>query len=72
MATADLFVHAQQHLRGGVAEIIDDAVVQAAIARARRHRDVGNVERTQRFGDHVAAVAGRIDAGGARALKRRD
>ncbi len=33
-------VHAQQHLRCRVAEIVDDAVVQAAVARTRRHRDV--------------------------------
>ena len=56
-------VQAEQHLRLRIAEIIDDAVVQPAIARARRERDIGDVERAQRVGDHVAAEAGRIGAG---------
>ena len=38
-------VQTEQHLRLRIAEIIDDAVVQAAIARAGRQRDIGDVER---------------------------
>ena len=38
-----LLVQAEQHLRRLVAEIVDDRVVQAAIARAGIERDVGNV-----------------------------
>ncbi len=38
-------VQAEQHLRLRIAEIVDDAVVQAAIARAGRERDIGDVER---------------------------
>ena len=59
-------VQAEQHLRLGIAEVIDDAVVQPAIARARRERDVGNIQRAQRVGDHVAAKTRRVDAGGGR------
>ena len=40
-----LLVQAKQHLRLGIAEIIDNAVVQSAVARARRERDIGNIER---------------------------
>ena len=58
-----LLMQAEQHLRRGIAEIIDDAVVQPAIARARGERDIGNVERAQRIGDHVAAETRRIGAG---------
>ena len=57
-------VQAQQHLRLFVAEIIHQAVVQAAIARAGVERDIGNVEGADRVGDHVAAERGGIDAGG--------
>ena len=55
-------VQAEQHLRPLVAEIIDQRVMQAAIARARIERDIGNVEGAQRFGDHVAAEASRVAA----------
>ena len=65
-------MQAEQHLRRGIAEIIDDAVVQAAIARARGERDIGNIQRTQRIGDHVAAETGRIGAGRRRALEAGD
>ena len=61
-------VQAEQHLRLRIAEIIDDAVVQAAIARARRERDIGNVERAQRVGDDVTAETRRIGAGRRRAF----
>ena len=40
-----LLVQAKQHLWLGIAEIIDNAVVQSAVARARRERDIGNIER---------------------------
>ena len=63
-------VQAQQHLRLLVAEIIDEAVVQAAIARARIERDIGDVELAQRLGDDVAAEAGRVGAGRDRTLDR--
>ncbi len=53
-------VQAQQHLRFLVAEEIDQAVVQAAIARPRIERDIGQVERAQRLGDDVAAESGGI------------
>ena len=56
-------VQAEQHLRPLVAEIIHQAVVQAAIAGARIERDIGDVERAQRVGHHVAAEAGGVDAG---------
>ena len=65
-------MHAEEHLRHGVAEIVDDAVMQPAIARARRDRDVGNFQRAQRVGDHVAAEARRVGAGGVRTLDRGD
>ena len=65
-------VQAEQHLRLRIAEIIDDAVVQPAIARTRRKRDIGDVEGAQRVGDHVAAEAGRVGAGRGRAFDRGD
>ena len=63
-----LLVQAQQHLRRGVADVVDEAVVQAAIARAGIERDVGNVEVAQHLGDDVAAEAGGIGAGRDRTL----
>ena len=48
-------VQTQQHLRRGVAEEIDEAVVQAAIARAGIQCNVRNVERAKRRRDDVAA-----------------
>jgi hypothetical protein len=50
-----LLVQAQQHLRVLVAEIVDDAVVQAAIACARDERGVFEIQRAQYGGDGVAA-----------------
>jgi hypothetical protein len=38
-----------------VAQIIDDAVVKAAIAGAGHQRDIFQVEAPGHFGDHVAA-----------------
>src|SRR5260221_223532 len=48
-------VQTEQHLRLFVAEVIDDAVVQAAVARARIERQIRNVERTQHGSDRIAA-----------------
>ena len=59
-----LLVQAEQHLRLLVAEEVDDAVVQPAVARAGIERDVGNVERAQRLGDDVAAEGRRVGAVG--------
>ena len=53
-----LLVQAEQHLRPRVAEIVDQAVVQAAIAGARIERDIGNLERAQQLCDDIAAPAG--------------
>jgi hypothetical protein len=39
-----LVVQAEQHLRRTVAEVVDEAVVQPAVARARVERDVRDVE----------------------------
>ena len=64
-----LLVQAEQHLRPRIAEVIDQAVVQAAVAGAGVERDVGNVERAQRLGGDVAAEAGGIDAGRRRAVE---
>ena len=66
-----LLVQAEQHLRRLVAEEVDDRIVQAAVARAGIERDVGNFQRAQRVGDHVAAEARRVGAGQVgRALER--
>ena len=48
-------VQAQQHLRARIAEVVDDAVVQAAVARAGVEREVGDIEGAQHRGDRVAA-----------------
>ena len=53
-----LLVDAQQELRPRVAEIVDEAVVQAAKARAGRERDVRDLERSQQFRDRIAAPGG--------------
>ena len=58
MATARLLVQAEQQLRPFVAEIVDQAVVQSAVARAGIDGDIGDVERAQRIGDDVAAEPG--------------
>ena len=50
-----LFMQADDHLRIFVAQIIDDAVVKAAIARARDEGDIFEVEPAGHFGNHVAA-----------------
>jgi hypothetical protein len=65
-------MQAEQHLRPLVAEVVDQAVVQAAIAGARIERDIGDVERAQRIGHHVAAETGGIDAGRSWAVEGRD
>ena len=65
------FVQAEQHLRPLVAEVIHQAVVQAAIAGAGIERDIGDIERAQRIGHHVAAEAGGVDAGRDRAIEGR-
>ncbi len=49
-----LLVQAQQHLRPRVAEIVHDAVVQAAVARSRIEREEGNVERAQHRRNGIA------------------
>ena len=61
-----LFVQAEQHLRGGIAEEIDEAVVQTTIARAGIERDVRDAERAERCRDDVATKCrfDRRDAGG--------
>ena len=48
-------MHAQHHLRRAIAQIIDDAVVQAAITGAGHQRDVGYVQFAQHGGHRVAA-----------------
>ena len=51
-------VDAEQKLRPRIAEVVDEAVVQAAEARPGRERDVWNFERAQELRDGVAAPAG--------------
>ena len=48
-------VQAEEHLRPVVAEIVDDAVVQPAVARAGIEREVRDVERAQHGCDRVAS-----------------
>ena len=68
-----LLVQAEQHLRRLIAQEVDDRIVQPAVARAGIERDVGNLQRAQRVGDHVAAEARRVGAGQVgRALERTD
>ncbi len=50
-----LFVQADDHLGISVAEIIDDAVVKAAIAGAGHERDIFKTELAGDFGYDVAA-----------------
>ena len=52
------FMHAQHHLRCAVAEQVDDAIVQAAIACARHQRDIRHTQFAQHQGDGVAAPEG--------------
>src|SRR5262245_61147951 len=64
-------MQAQQHLRLFVAQIIDQAVVQPAVARAWIERDVRDIGRAQRIRDDIAAEAGSVHAGRNRAIERR-
>ena len=52
-----LLVQADEHFRVTIAEIVDEAVVQAAIARSGHQRDVAQVEPPQHLGDRVRAPA---------------
>ena len=56
-------VQTEQHLRLFIAEVIDDAVVEAAIAGAWIERDVGHAGGAQGVGRDIAAESGRVDAG---------
>ena len=49
-----LLVQAEQHLRPLVPEVIDDRIVQPAVARAGIQREIGDVERAQHRRDGVA------------------
>ena len=51
-----LFMQAKQHLRLLIAEVVDDAVMQAAEAGARVERNEGKVQRPQHVGDDIAAI----------------
>ena len=59
-------VNAQEEFRALVAEVVDEAVVQAAEARARRERDVGDVQRAQHLRHAIAAEARHRFEGGVR------
>jgi hypothetical protein len=48
-------VQAEQHLWPLIAEVIDDAVVEAPVARAGVEREIRNVERAQHRGDRIAS-----------------
>ena len=50
-----ILMQAQQHLRIPVSEIVDKAVVEAAIARTGIQRDVLDTEASQHLGRHVAS-----------------
>ena len=52
-----LFVQTEQDPGVDVAEMIDEAVVQAAKAGTRRERDVLELERAQEFRQRIAAEA---------------
>jgi hypothetical protein len=52
----DLLVLAQQHRRA-VAAVIDERIVQPAIARARIERDIGKAELLDQVDDHVGLPA---------------
>ena len=49
------FMQADNHLRIAVAEIINDAVVESAIARAGHQGDILEVEPSGHFGNDIAA-----------------
>ena len=51
------FMQADHHLRVAIAEIVDEAVVQAAVAGARRQRDIFHVETAQRLGHGIGSPA---------------
>jgi hypothetical protein len=53
-----LLVQAQQHLWRFVAQVVDEAVMEAAIAGARIERDERDAKVAQRLGDRVAAEQG--------------
>ena len=59
-------VQAQQHLRRGVAQVVDQAVVQAAVAGPRVEGQPGHTEGAQARGDGVAAPGARCCVGGVR------
>ena len=65
-------VQTEQHLWLLVAEIVHQAVVQAAVAGARIERDIRNVEGAQRIGDHIAAKGRGVDASGNGTVERAD
>ena len=50
-----LLVQAQEHLRFGVAEQVDQAVVQAAIRGAGVERDIGQANLPEHQRHHIAA-----------------
>ena len=54
-----LLVQADEHLRVPVAVVVDQAVVQPAIARAGNQRHVRQAEAAQQAGERVAAPSGR-------------
>ena len=61
-----LLVQAKQHLRPLVSEVIHDAVVEPAVARAGIEREIRDVERAQHRGDRVAPqFGGRVYSDGA-------
>ena len=53
-----------QHLRRAIAQVVHQAVVQPAVARARVQCNVRDVERAQHLGDDVAAPEAGIAARG--------
>jgi hypothetical protein len=56
-ANGVLFVQADHHLRIAIAQIVHKGVVQAAIARAGRQRDVAHIKPAQHFGHSVRRPA---------------
>src|SRR5438067_1758297 len=58
-ADGDFLVLAQDHLGHGVAAVVDERVVQAAIARARVQRGVRNLELFEQVDDKIRAAAPR-------------
>ena len=62
----DFFMHASDHFGLGVAAVIDQRFVQAAIARGRRHGDVFEIQRLHDIDHEVAAARGLLDRIGIR------